>query len=228
MKSYCCLASVLIFMFIFSFGSGSVAAQSLYDDFSEDYLDSNKWNEQEFVREVVSGQLVSKINAVSGSPRNRTTFINSGSITAIQADVSVVSTNIQNDPDVRALARLEGVFFNTQAAGGVTGDVWATIRIVESGNGLEANYSIDEALDDDWNTANNVDSGTLAAGLSYNQSYTLKIEYDVAQHEFTFTFDNLAPVTIPSASLPANVRAAVGPGKHLTTGIDDAVSGVNQ
>lgn len=227
MKCCCCFASVLIFILVCLFDSQAVAAKTLYDDFSEDYLDSNKWNQKEMVREVVSGQLVSKINAVSGSPRNRTTFINSGAINIIQADVSVVETSIQNDAGAWAQARIEGVFFNSQASGGVTGDVWASIRLTESGNGLEASYDIEETLDDDWNTTTIWSYNTIATGLSYNQAYTLKIEYDPGLHEFTFTINGFAPITISSDSLPGNVRAAVGPGKHLATGINNAVSGTN-
>ncbi len=227
MKHFRCTISVLIFLFICLFGTQPIAAQTLYDDFSGDYLESSKWKHQEFVREVVNGQLISKISAVSGSPRNRTTFANSASINTIQADVTVVNTSLENDPDVLTQARLDGVFFNTQASGGVTGDVWAAIRIIEHGDGLYVDYVIEEALDDNWDTLTNWGRETIATGLSYNQTYTLKIEYDQGLHEFTFSINGFAPVTISSASLPNNVRAAVGPGKNLSTGIDNAIPGVN-
>ena len=57
----------------------------------------------------------------------------------------------------------------------------------DQGNGLEAWWVVSEATDDDGNNWDDKGSGSLnVPGLSYNQSYTVKIDYDGA-NEFTFT-----------------------------------------
>jgi len=227
MKIIKCLITVLFLLAVGNGGINTVTAKSLYDDFSGNYLDSSKWDDREFVREIANGKLVSISRAESGGSRNRTTFRNSESIFAIQAAVTPVASSIGSGSNVVSKIRLDGQFFNSQPAGGETGDVWAAIRIEDDGNGLESNYVVVEALDDNWDTWNVWAEDTISTGLSYGQTYNLKIEYNEGAHEFTFTLNGVAPITVTAANLPNNLRAAVRPNKHLTTGFDDAESGVN-
>jgi hypothetical protein len=179
------------------------------------------------VREIVNGKLVSISRAESGDSRNRTTFRDSASIYAIEADVTPITSTFGGGSNVYSIIRLDGQFFNSQPAGGVTGDVWAAIKLVDKGNGLEATYEIAETLDDNWDTWNTWAEDTISTGLSYNQTYTLKISYDEGSHEFTFTLNGVAPITVSGANLPVNARDAVEPYKNLTTGFNNAESGVN-
>ena len=178
MKRVYCLNIILIFLFIFAIGANDVTAKTLYDDFSGDFLDSSKWDQGEFVREVVNEKLVSKVSTEAGGARNRTIFQNSGSIYAIQADITPVNSSLGGGSDVAAFIRLEGIFYNAQPSGGVTGNVWAGVTIIDRGNGLEVAYTVAEALDDNWETWTDWASDTISTGLSYGQTYTLKIEYN--------------------------------------------------
>jgi len=217
------LLFVTLLVSICLIASQFVSAQTLYDDFSGSFIDNNKWNQSEFVREVTNGQLASKITTESGTPRNRTRIQNAGAVFAIQADVTVVETSLTNGD---GFARIEGTFYNSQPAGGVTGDIWAAVKIIDEGNGLSATYEVNEALDDDWSNYNIPAEGEIASSLNYGQVYTVKIEYDEGENKFTFTVGTDS-VEVDDTTLPANLRADVGEFSSLTTGINDAVSGVN-
>lgn len=231
---------VLTILFTFAIGAHIVAAKTLLDNFSGATLDAGKWKSEnwddgntgtnaaltDFVREISNGKLVSIIGVESGRGRNGAALKDPATVHTIQADVTVVKATIGNDPNVRAQARLAGTFYNSQADPGTTGDVWACVRIIEEGNGLEAEYIIEEALAEDWSNYN-VWKDTIASGLSYNQAYTLKIFYDAGNHEFTFTVEGEGSATVTNATLPVNFRPTENPWKGLNTGIDNAVSGVN-
>ena len=238
MKRKYFLMIALTFVFVFTIAFNSATAKILLDDFSEDNLDLTKWKPQnwdengnntavtDFIRETNQGSLVLKLGVESGNGRNSVSFTNPNTINVIEAEVAVVKTALVNDPDVGLQARIEGTFYNSQVAAGTTGDVWATIRLVEKGNGLEVGYVIEEALDENWNNSN-VWKDTIATGLSYNQAYNLKIEYNSGLNEFTFTVEGVGSATVTSATLPSNVRATENPWRSLTTRIFNAVSGTN-
>jgi hypothetical protein len=223
MKRIYCLNIILIFLFIFAMGSNAVTAKTLYDDFSGDYLDTSKWNDRELVREVANGKLVSKVRTDSEKIRNFTRFQGTDSISAIQADITVVQTSLENGD---GFARLESTFYNTQTEGGVTGDIWAELRITDTGSGLKATYEINEATSDDWSTWDVVSSGQISTGLNYNQEYTVKIEYDQGLNKLTFTVGTDS-VEVDDNTLPTRQRDDVEPFRSLTTGIDNATSGIN-
>jgi len=91
---------------------------------------------------------------------------------------------------------------------------------------LEAEYEIEEALDENWDTYNDW-GGTITTGLAYHQAHTLKTEYNAGANEFTFSVNSVTPVTVTSATIPGNERDTENPWRSLTTGIDNAVSSVN-
>ena len=180
MKQTFSISIALVLFSIFIVGTEAFGAKSLYDDFSGTYIDSQKWEHREFVREVVGGKLVSKIGNASGNGyfRNRTPFQNPESITDIECEITVVKTNLETGSQPSSFVRIDGFFYNTQFSGGVTGDIWAGVFIGDRGNGgLEAFWSVDEALDDDLTNWENKGSGTLIGpgSLNYITSYTTKI-----------------------------------------------------
>jgi hypothetical protein len=83
---------------------------------------------------------------------------------------------------------------------------------------LEADYIIVESLDDNFDTWTLWAEGTISTGLSYNQPYTLKVEYDNALNKFTCTVGNDS-VIVESSSLPGYSREPVLQSCNLTTGI---------
>jgi len=199
-----------------------LSAPALYDDFSENYINNEKWYQQETVREIANGKLVSKVKS-NDRVRNHTDFQNPSTIFAIEVNVNVVETDVS---DGAVFARVDGTFYNTQASGtGATGDVWAGIFLYDDGNGLKSYYEIDEATSDDGSTFNIISSGSIAlATLNFNQAYTLKIAYDDALNKITFSVGSDS-VVVDDTSLPAKQRPAVFPSKSLTTGINDETSG---
>ena len=150
MKRIYCLNTILIFLFIFTVGTNSVTAKTLYDDFSGDYLDSAKWEEQDFVREVKQGELLLKVgnSATELSARNTSPFIDPSSINIIECDISVVIANLDSGDESESSARVTGRFYNTQNSGTERGDIWVALKIGDRGSGLETWWEAWEATDD--------------------------------------------------------------------------------
>jgi hypothetical protein len=193
------------------------AAGALYDNFSGTYIDGLKWNEREFVREVVGGKLVSKVGnaATDANPPNRTSFQNPSSINVIQSDIIVVATNLDSGINPASFARIDGRFYNTANSGTHRGDVYAGVTIGDRGNGLEAWWYVGEALDDEGSSWGDLGTGTLIVpGLAYGNSYTTKIEYNGA-NGFTFTVAGVSD----SFTGPARLAAAFQAYKGLITRI---------
>jgi len=189
MKRFCCLGTSMIFLVICILGTQTVTAKSLYDNFSGTYLDSSKWNQGEFVREVSQEKLVMMLHnsPAEESIRKTSPFADPSSINTIEFDITLSAATLDSGTDPESFARVDGRFYNAQNSGTEKGDIWAGLHFGDRGNGLEAWWYVREATDDDGNTWDDKDSGSLnIPGLSYNQSYTVKIDYDGA-NEFTFT-----------------------------------------
>jgi len=106
---------VLVLFSIFIVGAEAFAAKSLYDDFSGIYIDNQKWLVRELVREVIAGNLVSKIGNASGTGefRNNIRLQNPESITAIECELTVVGTNLDTGTEPISFAGIGGFFYNT-------------------------------------------------------------------------------------------------------------------
>ncbi|MBW2606257.1 MAG: hypothetical protein JRD05_01340 [Deltaproteobacteria bacterium] len=200
-------------------GGGGVddsnGGHTLYDDFSGSYIDSSKWHHNEFVRKVdpVQEKLVSKVASDSENVFNSTFFQNPLTINAIKAGITVVETSV--DTGTNVMARIGGMFYNTQAAGGFTGEVLAAVGIFEEGSGLGASWFILEFLDDNGDTWNLIDSGTLisAGTLSYSTEYEAEIVWTAGTNQFSFTLNSQSA----TATGPGYARQAVDGSKRLTT-----------
>lgn len=230
MKRYFSIGLSVVLFISFFVLSDAFAQIALYDDFSADRIDSAKWDQIEFVREVdpVQKKLVSKVATETGGRRNRTLFANSSSISAIEALISVAETSLDTGNNTSAFARIDGFFYNTQPSGGVTGDVWASVRIVERGNGLEADWSIEELLDENYSSWATIASGTLidSGTLEYDTEYKATIEYNEINNSFTFSVAGTS-ILIDASQLPSRQRPASGPDKYFTIGMDsDSQNGV--
>ncbi len=219
MKRTLYVSMVLVLFSIFTVGAEAFAAKSLYDDFSGTYLDSQKWENREFVREVVAGKLVSKIGNVSGTGNfsNYTAFQNPSSINVIQTDVTVNEAVLDSwASNTYSAARVQGFFYNTQAEGGATGDIYAVVYIGNRGNGgLEAWWYVFEYLDDNLNNYEEKENGTLIGPgtLNYGSTYTAKLEYN-GTNGFIFTVNGISN---PPFTGPPQQRAAMTEHKALVT-----------
>ncbi len=189
MKRICCLSTSLIFLVVCILGIQTVTAKTLYDNFSGDFLESGKWNQGEFVREVSQGKLVMKIH-------NRTTeevipetasFVDPSSINTIECDILVSEATLDSGTDPESFARIDGRFYSAQNSGTERGDIWAGLYIGDRGDGLETWWAVREATDDAGDNWDEKGGGSLnVPGLSYNQTYAVKIDYN-GTNEFTFT-----------------------------------------
>jgi hypothetical protein len=215
MKRYFYLCLMLGLAFGLIVNTQAFAASALYDDFSGTYIDGQKWNERELVREVVGGQLVSKVrnSTTNINANNLTSFQNPSSINIIQCDITVVATNLDTGTNVYSAARLDGYFYNNSNSGTQLGNIWAGIFIGDRGNGIEAWWLVTESQDDQGWTWIDIGTGTLSVpGLAYGNSYTTKIEYD-GTNGFTFTVAGVSD----SFAGPARQDVAANPFKALRT-----------
>jgi len=189
MKRSLCLCLFFGIAFALIFNSRAIASRDLYDDFSNTYIDSQRWNEGEFVRVVTVGKLISKVgnHPAANYARNGTAFQNPSTINTIKCDIIVSVTNLDTGTDPTSVARVDGRFYNTLNSGTEKGDIWVGLFIGDRGSGLEAWWEVHESLDDEGNTWDEKGNGTLnVPGLTYGNPYTVKIEYDGA-NGFTFT-----------------------------------------
>jgi len=219
MKRYITAAGmVTLLIFCFTLGDAT-AGKRLLDDFSGSYMNARKWKYREFVREVAGGKLVSKLGNDSGTGwfRNGMNFQNPGGITKIACSITVVDVKADTGTNPISFARVGGSFYNVQSSGGVTGDIWAEIQIGDRGNGLEAFWEVEKALDDEFNTSEVIGSGTLIppGTLQTGISYYVELEYN-DEHDIIFHVQTQSTTFVDAGWQ----RPPVGDMKQLATGID--------
>jgi len=217
MRRYICLLLCLVLAFCLIINNQAFAGRTLYDDFSENFIDNKKWIGSEIVREVASGKLLSKIGTTRpGLLLNHTTLQNPSSINTIQSDITVVASNPNTGLNSLSYAIVIGLFYNTQSSGGGTGDIHAGTFIGNRGSGLEAWWEVAEYLDDIYTSFKILDTGTLIGPgtLCYDTPYTAKIEYD-GDNGFDFTVAGVGG----AYTGPSRLRPPVGEFKSLSTGI---------
>ena len=122
MKRNLFVSILIIFSSIFISWTATFAEINLYDDFSETYIDAQKWKDREFVREVSAGKLISKIGNTAGTGGiNNTAFQNPQSITSIECRLTMVATALDTGTNPESFARIGGFFYNTKGSGGAIG-----------------------------------------------------------------------------------------------------------
>lgn len=213
---YLCLLLGLAFGLIVN--PRAIGAKILYDDFSGNLIDNSKWNENEFVREIAGGNLVSKVanNTSTPSARNYTPFQNPSSINSMECDINPVVINLDDGTSNRSFARIGGRFYNTQNSGTQEGDIFASVYIGNRGSGLEAWWGVYESQDESGSTWIEIGSNALAVpGLTLGNFYSVKIDYN-GTNEFTFT---VAGVT-ESFTGPLRLSAPFSSYKGLETGAE--------
>jgi len=226
MKRYITATGMAIFL-IFCFTIGDViAGKKILDDFSGTYIDPEKWQYREFVREVAAGKLVLKLGNERGInyTRNAASFKNPGGVNKIAGTITVVDVKTDTGNNPVSFARIGGVFYNVQNAGGATGDIWAAIKIGDRGSGLSAFWEIWKSLNDDFSAEALVASGTLIppGALQTGTAYQFELEYTNA-HDIIFRVAGQS-ATFPDAG---RQRPPVTQQKNLGTGIDaDGGSGM--
>ena len=214
MKRNLCIPVILTIIALFLTSMPAFSYQ-IYDDFSETYINPEKWKERKYVREVTGGKLVSKAaNSIGSGVENNTHFRNRFSINVIQADITVVRAVLDTGSSPYSCARVQGWFYNTKTSGGATGDIWAGIFIGERGSGLETWWIVLESLNDELNSYEIKGTGSIIppGELVYGTSCTAKLTYD-GNNGFKFNVNGQED----TFSGPTRQRASVAGYKTLTT-----------
>ena len=166
---------------------------NLYDDFSSPTINTVKWQEYEFAREVQNGQLRMKLR----SSVNTTTGIDNGM--SIQAPVSINSieakvtpTSYNNPQGARANIYIGGRFFNAGGGtpGAYTGDVFAAVSIGGSGTSSVATWYVIRYTADNTSQYDVIDSGTFTLIPVLGTQYTVSVGWNEGPKQFTFRIND--------------------------------------
>ena len=208
------MSALLSILLIASF----VSAGTVYDSFPGPLIDGQKWQDREHVRETVGGRLALKV--ANTTNRNNiwlsTNFYDTPSVNTIESTITIQSSTICDTGTLaysQSTARLQGYFYNINSSGGLTGEIWAGVFIGDWGSGLRAIWSVDKILDDNGDSWETIESGTLigTGTLSHDTPYQVKISYD-GNNGFTFEVDGQSA----SFTGPVRVRGPVNNHKALT------------
>jgi hypothetical protein len=216
-------------------GTGSVSGDydnvyvngSLYDDFdgvspnSGPRLDPAKWIDLEYVQEIQSGRLVSKVAHTGGSgtsANNRLRPVNTRLVTALQWDETVTALE-STGTDV--MTRLNAVFYNDGTSTGPSdarGDINASIRIHSNNGGpLTVLFLVTRCVDAPCNTDAAFFSDSFAT-VNVGETHTLFLNWDGSVFTYgvqtlgiTKTFDPRPyyAVAKPPVSIYKDIRTRV-------------------
>jgi hypothetical protein len=186
----------------------------LYDDFSSEVIDSNKWVNYEFVREIVDGKLRSGVRSSSASNytiSNRLEFIDPSLIDTISAKATLLDR--QNEHDIDSVsAYIGGIYYNDGTpGGGYMGDVLASVGIGGSGINPTAGWRLSKFTDYTGQNTETVASGLFSTPINLGDTYDLFIQWDGSKFTFKLNdeVDYYSPIT--SINTPNNPR------RELTT-----------
>jgi hypothetical protein len=185
-RSTSIIVSVL-FLIIIAPLSVAFSMKILFDDFSTGHLDKTKWWPREYTREITDGKLVFKLGNSNGMGAEiepglfdvDLQFVDPNTIAAMECEVTIVETKFDSLGSYSA-ARIGGYFYNSNDAGGPTGDIFTHMRIGDFGNGgLEAEWTAHKVINDDGELEFIQSNKLFLPGvLQYNQPINVKISYD--------------------------------------------------
>lgn len=207
----------------------ALEALATYDKFSGTTINTDRWQQAEFTREVVDGKLhVAGRTVASKTTNSGSTFQSQGlsvaepeTVTALGATVTVndigVARCAANTDAGWVAARVSGSFFNvgTPTAGSLVGDVIAQARVMRTADStdpdgtLKVTGLIVQCLTADCNgssgakTLKSIDLGTVTVGTPVK----LSVRWDAAQHKFYLRRDSNAA---KSYAYTVSDRAAPG------------------
>ena len=187
-------------------------------------IDSAKWADLEFVREIVNEKLRSEVRAPNtndsiGSTfrwaNNSLNFPEPEEVTSIQADVSVLRI-IHTNPQGGTRAMLTGRWYNDGTPGG--GDIWAAVLLgATPAGGLQARWEVYRFTNPEGTAWQLIAEGNFvpAVPVTFGESYTLYIKYQPDQ--FTFKIGGITKTFGLGDGLPPWVGNANTPFKGLRT-----------
>jgi hypothetical protein len=209
------LVGSLFLVFIFA---EAVSAMTFYDTFNGTAINYSKWENQEFIREIRSNKLFSRVRAYASSQNNHLYVRTPGGVYYLKATVTLINATAPHDATqtTTASAGLAGVFYNDgTSVNGSMGDVMAQVRLEGSSGQLRARYYVIRYTASDASTWDTLDSGTIIPSISLNTAYTLSIRFDQASQKFTFTAGPTASYETPA--MPGTVKDPNSNWKSLRT-----------
>jgi hypothetical protein len=189
----CCLGLILGL-------ASSVFALTPYDSFSGSVLDTTKWKELEITREIVSGQLVSKLAVKKESANNHMNMVSSlaSQIYDLETDVTLDSASgefdtsaVTNGPLKGAFPRANvwGIFYNdgSGTTQNTMGEVISEVAIGYYNGKLQAVWQVVKMLDN-MSTQFSIEAiGFFDITIATGQSYKLRVQYNPTTGLTTFS-----------------------------------------
>jgi hypothetical protein len=157
---------------------------TVYDDFSELFVDWSKWKYSEWVREA-SGGYLSANSLGFGSTDSSTTHLSYKSTPYLEAKVRIDSTS-QLSAGAIGVGRIQGYYYNDRRGPGsgqehnmYEGDVLAQVRLRYDGDGVfSAEAFVHRSDDANESSFTNLFSHTFAALIDSDIFYALSICFE--------------------------------------------------
>jgi hypothetical protein len=153
------------------------------------------------------------------SPYSRlvTGLRSSSGVNHLEVDITIQSkTVVDTGTNPESGARIDGFFYNTQAsgeAGDQTGDIWVSVEIQDTGEGLVAFWEVMESTNSDHSSMEPRGRNILIplGTLLHDTAYRARVSYDGA-NGFTFEFNGVSE----TVTGPERQRNPVATFKGLT------------
>jgi hypothetical protein len=182
--------------------SGNVVVS---DDFSFPVIDSDKWSDYEFVREVLDGQLWLDAVSVNQDIENSLYLKNPDRVKDFQAKVTLLG--FENPDEASNRAGLGGHFYNDTGnpGSGYMGDVWAEVTLGGRDTGPVAGWLVVRFDDQEGNASTILDTGTFPISIDTDETYNLFLGWDGSK--FTFKCDeSVGSYTPTTVKYPPNYK----------------------
>ncbi|MEO0228268.1 MAG: hypothetical protein ABIL70_09500 [candidate division WOR-3 bacterium] len=177
--------------------------ESPYDDFNSPSIDSNKWNNYEFAREISGGKLRSKVRssiAYTSSVSSSMEFVHSMLIRKIQARITLL--DYQNPQELYQRVHVSGAFYNDGTGSpetGRIGDIGAQVRIGGTGSSPIAEWRVWRWVDSAGNVTETLAGGRFNIPVTMNTPYLISVEWD--GNRIVMRFENEVAYYTPTTNI---------------------------
>jgi hypothetical protein len=219
--------SLLVLLSVASFvwpGPASVEAMTLYDDFSGNLIDTNRWDTYEFVREIQDNRLISKVVTIGGLQTNNLTIKTPSPVAEIDTDITIVDVQSSTPgagQQTSAGARISGYFYNdgTGSSGSTLGEVQGVIFLGTVNGGSVAQWIVCK-----MNAAGScitLNYANLPIGISLGTTYNVSLKWESGIKRFTFSVNGTSQTWTSSDTTvvsPYSSNKSIGTYTNTTPG----------